>query len=136
MKAILLHLTIAVSLICGSALYAETPKEGAKAIHALLEAKSYHTLFTTRYSEWHKVAKEGVKAEDAVAKLAGMFEKKSELFLDLYKQLAAADFEMGRNEHAQESETGNTATAKVRLGGREIPFTLYEMKDGSWGFHL
>ena len=88
-------LVLILALIGSVSLQAESPQEGAKVIHDLIEAKDYKTLFTTRYSEWHKAAKEGVKEEDAVAKLSKMFEKKHEIMLGLYKELSAADFEMG-----------------------------------------
>ncbi len=129
-------LILAIALICSNTLQAETPQEASKAIHALLVAKDYKTLFTTRYSEWHKVAKDGVEPDKAVEKLSSMFEKKHVILVDLYKSLSTAKFEMGKNEHAQESETGKTATAQVPIGDKEIPFTLYEMKNGKWGFHL
>lgn len=116
--------------------HAETPQEAAKAIHDLLETENYAELFPARYSEWHKVAAEGVAPEQAIEKLAGMFKKQREPLLAIYSQLADADFTLGDYEYAQVTETGKVATATVKLGEREIPFKLYEMKNGLWGFHL
>ena len=129
-------LTLILSLGFAASLHAETPQEGAKAIRALIEAKKYEELFKTRYSEWHKVAKAGVSEEEAIVKMSKRFDLQHKVMMDLYGVLSTAKFEMGKAEIVQESETGKTATAKVKIGDKEIPFTLYEMKNGKWGFHM
>ena len=121
---------------CGSKEMAETPQAAAKAILELVEARDYATLFPTRYSEWYKVDKEGVPHDQAIGKLSGQFEKQYDMIVDLYTQLSSASFELGVHEYAQEMETGEKATATVTIRGQEMPFSLYRMKNGLWGFHL
>lgn len=115
---------------------AETPQEGAKAILELLKARDYDTLFRQRYSEWHKVEAEGKDPKAAVKKLAARWEKRHEAMVDLFTKLAAAEFEPGKNERPQKTETDELATATISLNGRDIPYSLYRMKNGRWGFHL
>jgi hypothetical protein len=54
----------------------------------------------------------------------------------IYTQLAEAEFELSEREKPQVSETGETATATVKMGEKERPFKLYKMKNGLWGFHM
>lgn len=123
-------------LLAAVTAYAETPQEAAKAIHKLIQTENYNELFPTRYAEWHKVAAEGEAADKAIEKLSGMFKKQREPLLTIYSQLTKAKFEFSQNENPQVSETGKVATAIVKFGEREVPFKLYEMKTGLWGFHL
>lgn len=125
-----------LGLLLTMAAQAETPQEAAQVIHDLIKSENYSKLFTTRYSEWHKVETDGITPEKAVEKLSGMFKKQREPLLAIYSQLAAADFTIETRDNPQISETGKVATATVKLGERDIPFKLYEMKSGLWGFHL
>ena len=133
MKRILSLILLTLTAVVANA---ETPQEAAKAIHDLIQAENYAELFPTRYSEWHKVEAEGVAPEKAIERLSAMFKKQREPMLSIYSQLAEAEFELSTKEKPQVSETGNIATATVKFGEREIPFKLYEMKSGLWGFHL
>lgn len=116
--------------------FAETPKEGAAAILQLVTDRNYSVLFQQRYCEWYKVEAEGVEPEKAINKLSSMWEKNHEMMVQLYKQLANADFELSKNEKPQETETGDVATATVLIGEKKVPYSLYKMKSGRWGFHL
>ena len=65
-----------------------------------------------------------------------MFEKRHETFLNIYTQLPVAEFTISERDTPQVSETGIVATAVVKIGSKEVPFTLYQMKNEKWGFHL
>jgi hypothetical protein len=132
MKKIILF----ISLLGALALHAETPKEGAKAIGELIQAQNYSELFTTRYSEWYKVENEGIAPDKAIAQLSRGYKKQHEMILSIYSQLADAEFELSQRENPQASETGEIATATVKMGEKERPFKLYKMKNGLWGFHM
>jgi len=136
MKKIALRLLIVLSIIGSVTLHAETPNEGAAQIRELIKEKKYDVLFPSRYTEWHKAEKEGIGKGEAIAKLSKMFEKQREAILAVYSQLAEAEFTISKRENPQASETGKVASATIKVGGKEIPFKLYEMKDGTWGFHL
>ncbi len=136
MKKTALKIATALTLFCSAILHAETPNEGAAVIRDLIKEKKYEVLFPSRYSEWHKTEKEGLGKDEAVAKLSKMFEKRHEAFVSIYDQLAAAEFTISERENPQEGETGKVASTTIKLGSREVPFKLYEMKDGTWGFHL
>jgi hypothetical protein len=136
MKDIILKTLVAFTLLTSAILHAETPNEGASVIHELIKERKYDILFPTRYSEWYKIEKEGIGKEEAVAKLSKMFEKQHGVLLSVYKQLSEATFTISEKENPQVSETGKVASATIELGSKEIPFKLYEMKDGTWGFHL
>ena len=125
-----------LALLCALPVLAETPNEAASAIHDLIAERNYEVLFPTRYTEWHKAEKEGVPKEKAIARLTRMFEKQHDMLLQLYAQLKDAEFTIAEAPIPQPTETGKMATAEVTLGERTIPFNLYEMKDGTWGFHL
>ena len=128
--------TVCLFLLTATGTYAETPQEGAAEILTLLKARNYAELFPARYSEWHKTETEGVPLEEAVKRLSRIFEKNHDMMVGVYEQLTKAEFTTGENEHAQISETGETATAEVTIGEKTVPFTLYKMKNGKWGFHL
>ena len=132
----MLKVFLPLILISALPLCAETPNEAATAIHDLIQNKNYEVLFPKRYTEWHKVEKEGVPPEKAIARLSGMFEKQHEILLSVYAQLKEAEFTLSETEIVQPTETGKMASATVTVRGKEIPFRLYEMKDGTWGFHL
>ena len=134
MKRVLTAAMVWMIMMTGA--MAETPQEGAKAILDLIKARNYQELFPTRYSEWHKVEAEGVPVDKAVEKLSRMFEKKHEMIVGMYEQLATADFTMGKSEIVQKGETGDMATAEVTVGDKKVPFRLYKMENGKWGFHL
>ena len=123
-------------LLSSTMLCAETPAEGAAVIHELVKEKNYDVLFPTRYSEWYKVKKEGVAEDVAIAKLSKLFEKEHEVILSAYAQLTKADFTLSEQENPQISETGKVASAIVKISSKEIPFKLYEIKGGAWGFRL
>jgi hypothetical protein len=131
------HALLFLSMLCCAIISrAETPAEAAAEIHRLIQAKQYEMLFTQRYSEWHKIESSGESQEDAIKKLSAMFEKQIVMMLQVYQQLSQAEFSLGKSPHPQKSETGDTATATINLGHKEIPFTLHLMKSGVWGFHL
>lgn len=137
MKHLVLKIIVVLTLICSaSAIHAETPNEGAAAIRDLIKEKKYDVLFPTRYSEWYKTEKEGIGKDEAVAKLSKMFEKRHDVFVSIYDQLASAEFTISEKENPQKGETGKVASTVIKVGTREVPFKLYEMKNGTWGFHL
>ena len=136
MKTNFLSALIASILLSVVTVNAETPNEGSSAIHQLLKEKQYDVLFPTRYTEWHKTQAEGMAKQEAVAKLSKMFEKRHDVFLSIYKQLMEAEFTITEQDTPQPGETGKVATAQIQIGSNEIPFKLYEMKNGTWGFHL
>ena len=129
-------LIVFLSFIAALALNAETPQEGAKAIYELIKAENYAELFPTRYSEWYKVENEGIASDKAIAQLSRGYQKNHEMILSIYRQLAEAEFELSQREKPQVSETGEIATATVKMGEKERPFKLYKMKNGLWGFHM
>jgi hypothetical protein len=116
-------------------LQAETPQAAARAIHQLIQAENYAELFPTRYSEWYKFEQQGIARDQAIAQLARGFQAQRALILSVYSQLAKAEFELRQRDNPQISENGKIATASVKLGDKEMPFTLYQMKNGLWGFH-
>ena len=124
------------SLLGALTLNAETPQEGAKAIYELIKAENYTELFPSRYSEWYKVENEGIASDKAIARLSRGYQKNHEMILSIYTQLAEAEFELSQRENPQISETGEIATATVKMGEKERPFKLYKMKNGRWGFHM
>jgi hypothetical protein len=113
----------------------ESPKEGAAAILKLLADRNYADLLKTRYTEWFKAEEEGDE-DKAIKQLSAMFEKNHGTLVSVYEQLATAEFELGTNDHPLKTETGTIATATIKVGGKEAPFRLYQMKSGQWGFHL
>ncbi len=119
-----------------SATKTETPKDGAAAISDLLQKRNYSTLFQERYSEWYKVEAEGVEPEVAITKLSALCEKQYDMLVRVFDQLASAEFTLSRNEMPQKTETADVATAIVSVNGEDIPYRLYRMKNGLWGFHL
>lgn len=130
------RILFAMIMCCALGAVAETPKEGASAILKLLEAREYSTLFQQRYSEWYKVETEGKDPAEAVRKLSARWERNYAMMVDLFVQLSSADFQISRTDTPQESETGEVATGTVLIGGKDIPYQLYKMKNGLWGFHL
>jgi|GEM_PF-4574022 len=136
MKQLIKKTLIVFSLLASAILYGETPNEGAAVIRDLIKEKKYDVLFPSRYSEWHKTEKEGVGQDEAIRRLSVMFEKKHEVLLSIYEQLAESEFTISEYEYPQVTETGKVASAMVQFGSKAVPFKLYEMKDGTWGFHL
>ena len=137
MKNTVLRIAIALSILCSAcSKHSETPNEAATAIRDLIKEKKYDVLFSERYSEWYKVKEEGIGKDEAVAKLSGMLEKQYDVVVSIYDQLATSDFTISEKENPQEGETGKVASTVIKVGTREVPFKLYEMKDGTWGFHL
>ncbi len=134
MKGILL----AVVMCClgCSAVKSETPQEGATAIGDLLKKRDYSTLFQQRYSEWHKVEAQGANPEVAIKKLSAAWEKNHDMLVKLFEQLTTAEYTLSKNDMPQKTETGDVATANVSLGEKKIPYRLYKMKNGLWGFHM
>lgn len=116
-------------------LQAETPQAAARAIHQLIQAENYVELFPARYTEWYKFEQQGIAQDQAIAQLARGFQGQRALILSVYSQLAKAEFKLSQRDNPQISENGKIATASVRLRDKEIPFTLYQMKNGLWGFH-
>ncbi|MCP4352675.1 MAG: hypothetical protein GY795_45045 [Desulfobacterales bacterium] len=133
MKRIIIFVIV---MFCALEAAAETPQEGATAILKLLKGRNYSDLFQQRYSEWHKVEARGIKPEEAVKKLSAMWEKNYDMLVKLFEQLAKAEFELTKREKPQKTETGDIATATVTIGEKKIPYRLYKMKNGLWGFHI
>lgn len=129
-------LLFAMTLLWAPSAAAETPQEGAKAILTLLKERNYTDLFQKRYSEWYKAEAEGMKPEAAIERLSARWEKNHDMMVKLYEQLASSEFELSKNEMPQETETGDIATAMVSIGEKKVPYCLYKMKSGLWGFHL
>ena len=136
MKTNILRIFLTLMVLSAASVYAETPNEGAAAIRDLIQEKNYKVLFPSRYREWSKIEKEGVDKDDAIVKLSKMFDKKHEVLLSVYAQLQDAKFTISEKENPQISETGKIAVARIKIGSKEVPFKLYEMKNKTWGFHL
>ena len=115
---------------------AETPKQGAEAMLKLLKERNYADLFQKRYTEFYKAEKEGVKPAQAIKQLSAMWERNHDMMLKLFEQLAKANFEMSKTERPQPSETGDIATCTIVMGEEKIPYQLYKMKTGLWGFRM
>ena len=116
-------------------LQAETPKEASKAILELLNKKDYDSIFRKRYTEIHKA-----KTEDQVKKviksLSKAWSKNHQMFVQMFTELSKKEFTISDHKHAQKTETGRKATATIKMGKKEFPYNLYEMKNGTWGFHM
>jgi len=123
-------------MCCVIGAFAETPQEGAATMFKLLKERNYSELFQQRYAEWYKVAAEGREPAEAIKQLSSVWERNYDMMVSLYEQLAGAEYEMGKTDAPQQTETGETATGSVSIGGKTIPYTLYKMKSGLWGFHL
>ena len=113
----------------------ETPQDAAGTIAGLLEKRDYSTLFEQRYTEWYKVEAEGVAPEAAIKKLSSRWEKQHGMLLSVFKQLASAEFTLSKSDTPNQQETGDVATATITLNGKDIPYQLFKMKNGLWGFH-
>jgi len=114
----------------------ETPKQGAITILKMLKERNYTDLFHQRYSEWYKVELEGMDPDKALKMLSSRWERNYDTMINLFEQLADSDYTISKTESPQKTETGDVATATVSIGGRKIPYRLYKMKNGLWGFHL
>ena len=130
------RLILILCLFCAVALSAETPREGAKAIHKLIKDRDYSELFQTRYSEWFTLEDANKRPEEAIEKLGSVWELNRDVVLSIFKQLSKADFEISENPNPLENETGEVATADVQIGQREVPYKLYKMTNGLWAFHM
>lgn len=135
MKRIIV-IVFAIVMFCALEVAAETPQEGATAILKMLKARNYSDLFQQRYSEWHKVEAEGVKPEVAIKKLSTIWEKNYDMLVKLFEKLSNAQFKITKNDNPQKTETGDIATSTVTIGEKKIPYRLYKMKNGLWGFHM
>lgn len=122
--------------IAGSS-FAETPKEAAKALRALYESKNFDKLVKERYTELHK-AKSDKDVQKIIDMISGQFsnDKNLKMILGIYDQILNTEPTIKENSQPQKSESGKVAIFKVKFGDREIPFKLYQMKNGKWGFHL
>lgn len=130
---------VAIAIIvfcCAMKAAAETPQEGAAVILNLLEGRNYSDLFQQRYSDWYKVEAEGVEPEAAIKKLSGFMEKNYDTLIILFENLAHTEFEISTREKSRETEAGDVATATIAIDGKEIPYRLYKMKNGLWGFDM
>ena len=129
--------TLIALVMCGAfGATAETPQEGATAILKLLKDRNYTDLFSQRYSEWHKVEASGKTPEEAVKKLSALWERNYDMMVTLFEQLSKAEYKLSKSEIQQKSETGDMATGTVSIGDKTIPYRLYKMKNGRWGFHM
>ena len=57
------------------------------------------------------------------------------MLLSVFKQLASAEFTLSKSDTPNQQETGDVATATITLNGKDIPYQLFKMKNGLWGFH-
>ncbi len=130
------RLLLLIVFLTGAGLSAETPREGAKAILELVKDRNYAVIFNERYAEWHKVEDAKRRPEEAIQKLSLGWELNRDMVLSIFKQLSKADYEIGTNPDPQESETGEIAVTTVIIGDRTIPYQLYKLKSGLWGFHM
>ncbi|MEX0330721.1 MAG: hypothetical protein AB3N64_04795 [Puniceicoccaceae bacterium] len=137
MKNKLIKFLLPLALLFSSTLMAEaeTPNEAAAAILSLLEEKDYEAIFTTRYTEWYKVEAAGVDPAAAVEKFSKRWERQYDMLISVYQQLKDAEFQLTTSEIKQQGETGRVAVANVKLGDKDLPFKLFEVEDGTWGFH-
>ena len=128
---------ITVLLFMAGGLFAETPKEAAKALKALYETKNFEKLVKERYTELHK-AKTDKDVQKVIDMISGQFskEKNLKMILSIYDQLINVEPTVEDNPKPQQGESGKVAVFKVKFGDKEIPFKLYQMKNGKWGFHL
>ncbi len=118
--------------------YAETPREGLKAIIELYKTKNFKKLVQERYSELERFG----RTEDIVNKLTEIFRKRysndkllARTVSFLERALKAKPLIVKR-EDPQKGETGDVAKFKVVLNSRTVEYRLYKMKTGLWGFHL
>ena len=130
------RILVVLVMCCALGAVAETPQEGSKAILEMLKERNYDELFKQRYSEWYKVEAEGKKPDEAIQKLSAIWERNYGTMINLFEQLADAEYELSRNENPQRSETGDVATGTVSLGEKKMPYPLYKLKSGLWGFHM
>jgi hypothetical protein len=116
----------------------ETPAEGAAAILALLKDEDYTTLVRERYSEWERALSmpEADSPEQMTEEIASRLARHRDRMIDIYEQLAEADFTVQENESPQPGESDRMAVASFTYDGRELEARLYLMEDGHWGFHL
>ncbi|MEX0326767.1 MAG: hypothetical protein AB3N33_11840 [Puniceicoccaceae bacterium] len=137
MKNKLIKVLLPLALLFSSSLMAETetPNQAAAAILSLLEEKNYDSIFTTRYTEWYKVEAAGVEPAVALEKFSKRWEKQYDMLISVYQQLKDAEFQFESSEIKQPGETGRVAVTTVKLGEKELPFKLFEMENGTWGFH-
>lgn len=127
--------SLAVLLIWGAlSTAAETPQEAATTILNLLKERNYEALFQQRYSQWHRVKAEGGDA--AITKLSAVWERDYDKALLLFQQLSTADYKLGKSERPRTGETGEIATATVSIDGEALPYQLFRMKSGLWGFQM
>ena len=131
-------LTSAVFLFfCSLSVSAETAIEGLKEIKALYEAKNFEKLIKERYSEIHK-AKDDAEVEKIIGFMKKRFgnEKNLNMVLKIYEGAEKVEPVIMKNPSPNESEDENMAVFKIKFHGKELPFNLYQMKNGKWGFHF
>ena len=132
MKKVIIALLIAMFTLSANA---ETPNEASKAILELIKKKDYESIVRKRYSEIHKA-----KTEEEVKRVIDMLSKRwgkdNQIVISIFEQLSTAKFTTSKNNNPQKTETGRIATASFKLGDKTIPYKLYEMKNGLWGFHM
>ena len=76
------------------------------------------------------------ETQTAIKKLTPMWEKNHGIMVNLFEQLSQSEFTLTKDEKYLKTETGDVATAKVTIQGKEIPYRLYKMKNGLWGFRM
>ena len=135
LKRIIMFVCVLV-VFCTVDALAETPQEASASILKLLKDKNYSDLFQQRYTEWYKAEAEGIETQTAIEKLTPRWEKNHEMMVKLFEQLSQSEFILTKNEKHQKTETGDVATAKVTIAGKEVPYRLYKMNNGLWGFHM
>ena len=116
--------------------FAESPQEASSTILKLLKDKNYSDLFQQRFTEWYKAEAEGIETQTAIKKLTPRWEKNHGIMVNLFEQLSQSEFTLTKDEKYLKTETGDVATAKVTIQGKEIPYRLYKMKNGLWGFRM
>ena len=68
--------------------------------------------------------------------MSTIFEKNYDMMVKLFEQLTSCEYELSKREKPQKTETGDIASGTVLLGEKKIPYRLYKMKSGLWGFHM
>ncbi|EDM25990.1 hypothetical protein LNTAR_19372 [Lentisphaera araneosa HTCC2155] len=133
---VLLALCISCLLTSCSQQNEETPQEGLEAIIDLYETKNITKLVNERYTEIHKFKNEEDKQE-VINKITKYIsnEKKYEEMILFFKsvQNTEPNFSQTDPKWVQPTETGESANFKGKPGQT---YTLYEMKNGLWGFRM
>ena len=130
------YISLLVIIACFSfkLLAQEKPAQALDVLITLYEKKDFDTLVRERYTEIHKA-----KSDTEIKKLIEKYKKryadadKLKQVVDFYKSAKKVKAIIGKAEIPQKTETGRVARFTLKSGPT---LTLYEMKSGTWGFHL